>query len=180
MLLTPRCFLQKHFQIQPKILYLYIHIHIYTYTHAGTHARTHTHMCIIPWEKLDREPEVRVVNSTRSNLAAKYLPITQITSSIIITDASFLKKCNYKEYKKWNYKDRKIYFASVNVGENGAPAAVAEAQLDNGRSEENELRPSGSHHFFSHERRWWQDHRHSSHSATVAFAINSLLRWEKF
>lgn len=159
-------------------IYTYTYLYIHTCRYARAHA--HTHTCIIPWEKLDREPEVRVVNSTRSNLAAKYLPITQITSSIIITDASFLKKCNYKEYKKWNYKDRKIYFASVNVGENGAPAAVAEAQLDNGRSEENELRPSGSHHFFSHERRWWQDHRHSSHSATVAFAINSLLRWEKF
>lgn len=44
------------------------------------------------------------------------------------------------------------YFARVDIGEDGTPTAMAEAQLYNGRSKENELRSTRSHHFVCREK----------------------------
>jgi len=44
------------------------------------------------------------------------------------------------------------YFARVDIGEDGTPTAMAEAELYNGRSKENELRSTRSHHFLRREK----------------------------
>lgn len=43
--------------------------------------------------------------------------------------------------------EKEEYFARVDIGENGAPTAMTEAELDNGGSKENKLRSTRSHHF---------------------------------
>jgi hypothetical protein len=66
-----------------------------------------------------------------------------------------------------------VYFASVDVSESGTPTAMAEAELDYGGSEENELRPRWSHHV-SPERSLHQDPTPpTTFLKLVAFSVSS-------